>query len=762
MILQGTYNFWLIGLSIALAMVTAFTSLDLAGRVTATEHRAKWFWLWGGALSMGLGIWAMHYVGMLAFSLPVPVVYHYPTVMVSLLAAVAASAVALFTVSRERVSAVSLVAGGAIMGGGIAAMHYTGMAAMRLPAMMEYQGPLFALSLAVAFVTAWAALVLAFRSRQEKGASRRKLASTLVMGSAIPLVHYTGMWAVRFYASAVPFNPLHTVRISWLGTLVISVTSFAALLLTIGSAFFDRILAVQSNAIDIARDGEQRFRLLADAIPQIVWTANPDGGVDYCNQRFYEITGFGKEQALGLSWKASLHPDDQAPALENWEKACLSGTYYEVEYRLRTAAGDYRWHLVRATPVRDAAGAVIKWYGTVTDIDDQMRHQEILEGQIKEHTEALMDSNTRLQTEMRERAVAQQKLNLQSERMVQDLTLRSVRATNLAKMAELLHSCAAVKDACAVVSGMAPKIFPELRGALFLFDSSRKILETAATWAECVLAAKEFKPEDCWALRTGRQHLVAARDHTAECGHAASSEHAYLCLPLLAHGEAIGVLHFQMIDPGELPPGVWQVANMFAEQVGLSVANIRLRDALRNQSIRDPLTGLYNRRYLEETMERETRRAVRSSQGLGVLMLDLDHFKKFNDTYGHEAGDLVLRETAGFLLKSVRAEDIVCRFGGEEFVVILPLAELKITQARAERIRSRLRELSVVHQGQSLGVITVSVGVAELPQHGATAKELLEAADAALYRAKKEGRDRVAVAESPQATEVEVKVEAKV
>src|SRR5487761_526309 len=156
MILQGTYNYWLVALSIALAMVTAFTSLDLAGRVTATEHRAKWFWLWGGALSMGLGIWAMHYVGMLAFSLPVPVVYHYPTVMVSLLAAVAASAVALFTVSRERVSAVSLVAGGAIMGGGIAAMHYTGMAAMRLAAMMEYQGPLFALSLAVAFVTAWA------------------------------------------------------------------------------------------------------------------------------------------------------------------------------------------------------------------------------------------------------------------------------------------------------------------------------------------------------------------------------------------------------------------------------------------------------------------------------------------------------------------------------------------------------------------------------------------------------------------------------
>ncbi|HET7891434.1 MAG TPA: GGDEF domain-containing protein [Candidatus Sulfotelmatobacter sp.] len=167
---------------------------------------------------------------------------------------------------------------------------------------------------------------------------------------------------------------------------------------------------------------------------------------------------------------------------------------------------------------------------------------------------------------------------------------------------------------------------------------------------------------------------------------------------------------------------------------------------MRTQSIKDPLTGLYNRRYLQETMERETRRAVRAAQGLGVLMLDLDHFKRFNDTYGHDAGDAVLRETASFLLKSVRAEDIVCRFGGEEFVVILPAADLKVTQARAERIRARLREATLMHQGRSLGMITVSVGVAELPEHGASTKELLEAADAALYRAKREGRDRVAVA----------------
>ena len=151
---------------------------------------------------------------------------------------------------------------------------------------------------------------------------------------------------------------------------------------------------------------------------------------------------------------------------------------------------------------------------------------------------------------------------------------------------------------------------------------------------------------------------------------------------------------------------------------------------------------------------RETRRAIRTEHGLGLLLMDLDHFKKFNDTFGHEAGDTVLRETAAFLLKSVRAEDIVCRFGGEEFVVILPMASLPVTEARAERIRSRLSELVITHRGQSLGTLTVSMGVAELPQHGTSTRELLEAADAALYRAKREGRDRVMVADTPVASEV--------
>jgi diguanylate cyclase (GGDEF)-like protein/PAS domain S-box-containing protein len=512
--------------------------------------------------------------------------------------------------------------------------------------------------------------------------------------------------------------------------------------------FLDRMLRSATR-----NGGDLCCQTLAEAIPQIVWTAVPGEGVDYCNRRWYELTGLTESQTLGWGWANALHPDDRPVALENWEKCRLSGEPFEMEYRLQNYSGGFRWHLVRATPMRDSTGVIVKWFGACTDIDDQIRNQQVLEEQIRQHTAALMEANSLLQSEMRERGLAQQELNLQNEHMVRELTKRSNRATNLAKMAELLQSCTEVNDAFSVVAGMAPKVFPELRGAVHVFNASRETLEVVAIWEDCTLPDNAFGPQDCWALRTGHMHVVLAADHSAECGHVASSDCSYICLPLLVHGEAIGILHFQMIEPGEVPQPMLFTVTMFAAQVGLSIANIRLREALRNQSIRDPLTGLYNRRYLEEMLERETHRAVRAEQGLGVLMLDLDHFKNFNDTYGHDAGDTVLRETASFLLKSVRAEDIVCRFGGEEFLVILPVADLKTTQARGERIRSKLRELTVVHQGRPLGMVTVSVGVAELPRHGTTPTELIEAADAALYRAKKEGRDRVIVADPAPSVE---------
>jgi diguanylate cyclase (GGDEF)-like protein len=224
-------------------------------------------------------------------------------------------------------------------------------------------------------------------------------------------------------------------------------------------------------------------------------------------------------------------------------------------------------------------------------------------------------------------------------------------------------------------------------------------------------------------------------------------KNTYLCIPILAQGETLGIVHFQATEENpNLDPSELSFKTTFAGQVGLSIANIKLREALRTQSIRDALTGLYNRRFLEETLDREVRRAARGAQSLGLLMIDLDHFKKFNDTYGHDAGDAVLRETGQFLAKGIRAEDFVCRFGGEEFVVILPTGSVEVAQARGERLRAKMRELTITHQGRSLGMVTISVGVAAFPQHGTSPKELMAAADSALYEAKRGGRDQVVVA----------------
>ncbi len=495
---------------------------------------------------------------------------------------------------------------------------------------------------------------------------------------------------------------------------------------------------------EAARDGEIRFRMLAEAIPQIVWTALPEGGVDYCNRRWYELTGLTEAQTVGSGWSAALHPDDRPVAEEAWKNVVRTGSTFEMEYRLLIAAGGSRWHLSRATPMRNSDGSIVKWYGVCADIEDQRHTQQLLESEIKQRTTELADANARLQEEMWERDQARRKLDEQNEKMVHELTERSQRATMLAKMGELLQSCVNKEEVFAAAIGFGPKIFPARRGALALLNPARDTVEVAGSWLDCQLPMAAFEASSCWALRTGHPHLVPAGDTTSPCAHAAGVKHTYLCIPVLAQGESIGVLHFQATDAvPDLPEAELSLQTTFAGQVGLSVANIRLREALRSQSIKDPLTGMYNRRFLTEIMDREIRRAVRAEQALGVLMLDLDHFKRFNDTYGHEAGDTVLKETAAFLRKSIRVEDTVCRFGGEEFVIVLPTADVNGAHARGERIRSKLRELTVLHQGQSLGMITVSIGVAALPQHGTSAKELLEAADAALYRAKREGRDRV-------------------
>jgi diguanylate cyclase (GGDEF)-like protein/PAS domain S-box-containing protein len=515
----------------------------------------------------------------------------------------------------------------------------------------------------------------------------------------------------------------------------------------VASSLLDRLEALRKGDSATARERELYFQTMAEALPEIIWTADPNGMDDFFNQRCFDYTGLTLEQLRGANWQAIVHPDDLDDCASKWENALHTGDPYDVEYRLRGKDGTFRWFLGRANPIRDAKGEIVKWFGTCTDIENQKQNQQVLEQQILERTTQLADTNALLQEEMLEKDLARRELDQQNERMMVDLRDRSERATMLAKMGELLQSCASLEEVFAAALGFAPRIFPVARGAMALLNASRNLAEVIGSWADCQLPMMEFEPTECWALRTGHPHLVTAGDSTARCAHALGVKHMYLCIPILAQGETLGILHLQATDDvPQLNASELSFKTTFAAQVGLSIANIRLREALRTQSVRDALTGLYNRRYLEETLEREMRRAARAAHSLGILMIDLDHFKKFNDTYGHDAGDAVLRETGVSLTKGIRAEDFVCRFGGEEFVVILPTADPETSRARAERLRMKIRELTVMYQGKSLGMVTISVGVAAFPAHGTSPKELMSAADAALYEAKRGGRDQVVMA----------------
>src|SRR3982075_2601719 len=245
--LIGSYNYALVALSVLIAMFASYAALDLAGRVTAASAWARAAWLLGGAGAMGTGIWSMHYIGMLAFILPIPVAYHWPTVLLSLFAAIVASVIALYVVSRQKMGASRAVAGSVLMGAGIASMHYIGMAAMRLPGTCQFNSFLVVLSVVFAVLISLAALWITFHFRDEKkGVGWEKLAGAVVMGAAIPVMHYTGMAAASFTPSGMPADLSHAVSISMLGNTGIAAVTFIVLGLALLTSRMDRRFAAQT------------------------------------------------------------------------------------------------------------------------------------------------------------------------------------------------------------------------------------------------------------------------------------------------------------------------------------------------------------------------------------------------------------------------------------------------------------------------------------------------------------------------------------
>jgi PAS domain S-box-containing protein len=289
----GVYDYRLVGLSVLIAVLAAYAALDLAARVTAQHGKVRFAWLLGGATAMGTGIWSMHYIGMLAFNMPIPVLYDWPTVLLSLLAAIFASSIALFVVSRRKMGLRAAAVGSVIMGAGIATMHYTGMAAMRLPAMCHYSPGLVALSVALAIVISLVALWLTFRLRDvQKGAWLPKFASALIMGAAIPVMHYTGMAAAGFTFTGAAPNLSHAVSVSSIGITGITIVTFMVLGLALLTAVVDRRFSVLESS-------EERLRLIFDTALDAVITMNAEGHITNWNCEAEKTFGWSSEQALG-------------------------------------------------------------------------------------------------------------------------------------------------------------------------------------------------------------------------------------------------------------------------------------------------------------------------------------------------------------------------------------------------------------------------------------------------------------------------------
>ncbi len=331
----------------------------------------------------------------------------------------------------------------------------------------------------------------------------------------------------------------------------------------------------------------------------------------------------------------------------------------------------------------------------------------------------------------------------------------------LSDLNEWLQSAKSEVELYQMISTFVSRMLPACTGSLYIYANSRDILECVKVW-NGKQGTGTMHPDDCWGLRRGRTYTHGQNEIEFDCSHVHSDAGTdYCCIPILAHGETVGLLHLEFAP--DTTHGIKCVHTAFAEErrlglaaaehISLAIANVKLREQLRDQSIRDVLTGLFNRRYMLETCRREFQRAARAGHSVSVLSIDVDHFKTFNDNHGHDAGDCVLRCVGEALHTTFRDEDVPCRFGGEEFVVLLPGALPAVAAKRAEDLRAKIEALAVRYAEGILPKVTISIGVASFPDSGAAPMEVLKVADEALYVAKREGRNCVRLSPGCRGTE---------
>ncbi len=470
------------------------------------------------------------------------------------------------------------------------------------------------------------------------------------------------------------------------------------------------------QAEEALRDSEIRYRRLFETAKDGILLLNAASGqITDVNPFLIELLGYTYEEFLGKKlWEIGPFKDSVASQSAFQELQFKKYIRYE-ELPLETKQGER---------------VDVEFVSNLYQVNDEM----------------VIQCNIRDISDRKRTKDSLHKANKELSTLVLELQRHDLEMRLINRMNDLLQACKTKEEAYQVIELVASELFTGQNGGLAILHASGKYLETFARWGGEPLLESIFSLEDCWAMRRGQQHEVADPQANVICHHfIRPPKTGYICLPLVVQGETLGLFYL------DIPPGMnqehatsWkQLIMTVGEGIKLSLSNLNLREIMHDQATHDPLTGLFNRRYLDDTLTRELNHARRQNAKMCIAMLDIDHFKHFNDTFGHEAGDLLLRELGRVLNENVRRSDIVCRFGGEEFVLVLLDSSLEASRKHLERIRSHVKELQVRYGDQLLGTMTLSVGLVEANEHDMTADDLLHAADEAMYAAKRAGRDRI-------------------
>lgn len=467
---------------------------------------------------------------------------------------------------------------------------------------------------------------------------------------------------------------------------------------------------------EILQERERWFATTLKSIGDAVITTDNEGRVTFMNSAAEALTGWKHREVSGKDIVFKIIPEKILPPTENLTKEPFQGDIViDITHQPLLIA-------------RDGTEIPVEYSGALIKGD---------KGNITGVVVVFHDITER-------------------KRIEDSLKRRNYELVVLNRMSDLFQTCYTEEEAYNVVVRVCKELFPSDSGALYMLDDSQTMVDQVASWGSPPSGKQTFRVDDCWSLCHDKMYLIEGLDTEPLCSHLDTTpDNGCLCVPIRTSDQMLGILnlYFGTCESGysddeckDLIKSRQIVITRVTEHYALFLVNLRLRETLRMEAIRDPLTTLYNRRYMEASLKREVQRARRHNISVGIIMLDIDHFKRLNDTYGHEAGDLVLRELGALFQRHIRSEDIACRYGGEEFLLIMPEAPLEILRHRAEELRIMIEDLLRIRWQEKTLAITVSLGVAAFPNHGYHVKDIVNAADSALYQAKAGGRNQVVVA----------------